>query len=238
MKEFFKPWVLAILLVFLKFHLGFSHMLWIEEEKGEFKIFWGHKGKVEPYNPERIKEIKVFDERERSLKFNKKTEDKALVLLVNRKPSIIIASMEEVYLVNTSEGRKRMNKIEAQKQGLQVTESFIVIQATKGIFSDTPILKKPLGIRLEPLFMDNPFEKRDLIEVKILYEGKPVEGVSVLNAFHKELAKTDSQGMVKLKVEDLKLKEGYYTLVTSYKVKISDPKADYIWLITSLTWQK
>jgi len=74
--------------------------------------------------------------------------------------------------------------------------------------------------------------------VKILYEGKPAEGAVILNHFHKELAKTDAEGMARVKVEELKMKEGYYVLVCFYKVKISDPKADYLWLITSLTWQK
>ena len=43
---------------------------------------------------------------------------------------------------------------------------------------------------------------------------------------------------VEVKVKDLKMKEGYYALMCFYKVKISDPKADYLWLITSLTWQR
>ncbi|HCE80162.1 MAG TPA: hypothetical protein DEQ05_05220, partial [Thermodesulfobacterium commune] len=82
------------------------------------------------------------------------------------------------------------------------------------------------------------YERKDEVVIKVLYEGKPAEGVTIFNPFHKELAKTDTNGIARIRVEDLKMKENYYALVCFYKLKISDPKADYLWLITSLTWQR
>ena len=238
MKRIVLSFGLSVLAIFLFVSVGFCHMLWIEETNGKFKVFWGHKGKVEPYDPGRIKELKVFDNKGNSVKLKKEVVDNQLVLSVEKKPSVILASMEGVYLVTTPEGRKRMDKLEAQKQGLQVIESFYALQATKAIFADSTLLNKPLGLKLEPVFVENPYKGKDEAMVKVLYEGKPAEGVIVFNPFHKEIAKTDAKGMARIKVEELKMKEGYYALVCFYKVKISDPKADYLWLITSLTWQK
>ena len=239
MKRSFKILVLALAFLAGSFSLVFSHMLWIEKLNGEYKVFWGHAGKVEHYDPKRVKMIKAFDKKEKELKIEKKVVDNFLILASNKKPSLMLAFMDGVYLVTTPEGKKRMDKIEAQKQGLQVVESFYVIQATKAVFSDSSVLKKPLKIlKLDPVFVEGPFDKKDTVIVKVFYEGKSAEGVTIFNAFHKELAKTDSQGLAKLSVEELKMKEGHYALVAFYKVKISDPKADYLWLITSLTWQK
>jgi nickel transport protein len=131
-----------------------------------------------------------------------------------------------------------MDKTEAQKQGLQVIESFYVLQSTKAIFEDSELLKKPLGLTLDPIFVETPYKGKDEVVVRVLHEGKPAEGVIIFNPYHRELAKTDTKGMARIKVEDLKMKEGYYALVCFYKVKISDPKAEYLWLITSLTWQR
>jgi len=230
--------VLSILGIFLFATIGFCHMLWIEKTDEIFKVFWGHAGKVESYNPENIKEFKAFDKKGKSLQFEKKVIDNFLVLSGYKKPSLILASMKGVYLITTTEGRKRMDKIEAQKQWLQIVESFYVLKATKAIFADSSILKKPLGLKLDPIFVETPYEGKDELAIKVLYEGKPAEGVTIFNPFHKELAKTDTKGMARIKVEELKMKEGYYALVCFYKIKTSGPKADYFWLITSLTWQK
>lgn len=230
--------VLSVLTLILYVSSGFCHMLWVEKIDEKFKIFWGHKGKVEPYSPERIREIKVLDEKGKSIKFKKEVVDNFLMFSGEKKTSIILVSMEGVYLINTPEGRKRMDKIEAQKQGLQVVESFYVLQMTKAIFADSPFLKKALGLNLEPIFMETPYEGKDELVIKVLYEGNPTEGVTIFNPFHKELAKTDAKGIARIKVEELKMKEGYYALVCFYKIKTSDPKVDYLWLITSLTWQK
>jgi len=238
MRKVVLSFVFLVLAIFLFITVGFSHMLWIEETEGKFKIFWGHAGKVDTYDLERIKEIKAFDEKGKFIKLKKEVVDSQLVLSSEKKPSVILASMEGVYLVTTPEGKKRIDKIEAQKQGLQVIDSFYALQATKAIFADSTLLKKPSGLKLDPVFVETPYKGKDEVVIKVLYEGKPAEDVTIFNPFHKELAKTDAKGMAKIKLEELKMKEGYYALVCFYKVKISDPRADYLWLITSLTWQK
>lgn len=234
-----KTVVLVVGLVgFCLIDTSMAHMLWIEREGEKFLILWGHRGKVETYDQERIAEIKVYDEKGNLLKFERKVTEKGVGVLPVKPPSALIASMKGVYLVNTPEGRKRMDKIEAQKKGLQVIEGFYVVQATKGLFSKNLDFKKPFGLKLEPVLLDDPFVKRDL-KIRVFYEGKPAEGVLVFDAFHKELGKTDSEGLIRLKKEDLKLKDRYYAVVFSYRVKTTgDPKADYLWMITSLTWQE
>lgn len=231
--------VLVISLVgFCLIHTSKAHMLWIEREGEKFLILWGHRGKIETYDQERLAEIKVYDEKGNLLKFERKLTEKGVSVIPEKLPSALTASMKGVYLVNTPEGRKRMDKIEAQKKGLQVIESFYVVQATKGFFSKTLDFKKLLGLKLEPVLLDDPFVKRDL-RIKVFYEGKPAEGVLVFDAFHKELGKTDSEGLVRLKKEEVKLKDRYYAVVFSYRVKTTgDPKADYLWMIISLTWQE
>mgnify|MGYP003879738273 CR=1 FL=1 len=238
MKRIALSFGLSVLAIFLFLTVGFCHMLWIEETNGKFKVFWGHKGKVETYDPERIKKFKAFDKKGKSVKLKKEVVDNQLVLSGEKKPSVILASMEGVYLVTTPEGRKRMDKLEAQKQGLQVVESFYALQATKAIFADSTLLNKPLGLKLDPVFVKTPYKGKNEIVIKVLYEGRPVKDVIIFNSFHKELAKTDDKGMARIKVEDLNMKEGYYAIVCFYKVKTLDPRADYLWLITSLTWQK
>lgn len=236
-KTYLKRSFLGLIMFLFLVSYGFAHMLWIERNDGKFEVFWGHVGKVEPI-PEFEKEIKAFDKKGKSLKLKEEAKEGKLILDIEKKPSLIVISMKGVYIVTTPEGKKRMDKIEAQKQGLQVVDSACVFQATKGIFEDSSILRKPLGLKLEPIFVETPYKGKNKVRVKVLYEHKPAEGVIIFNAFHKELAKTDSKGMVELNLEDLKIKEGYYGFVAFYKVKVNDPKADYYWFMTSLTWQK
>lgn len=235
--------ILTMLVFFISFwmtEIAKAHMLWVEKEGFRFNVLWGHKGKTEFYDKERLAKIGVYDKRGNLIKHEiKETEQGVSILPSNHvSVSMITVSMKGVYLVTTPEGRKRMDKIEAQKQGLQVVESCYVEHSTKGFFSKTANFKKLLGLKLEPILLDNPFDKREIV-FKVFYEGNPAEGVLVYDAFHKELGKTGSDGLIKLKKEELRLKERYYAVVFFYKVKtFKDPKADYLWFITSLTWQE
>lgn len=228
---------ILVILIFCVFSKAFAHMMWIERVEKDFIVFWGHKGESQPYNPDSIKQVSLFDKKGDILSFERKVQDKNLVLSSQKLPTAIVASMEGVNLVNTPDGRKRMNKKEAEAQGLKVLESFFVTQATKAIFGEGEVLAKPLGLRLEPIILEGPYGK-EFVTVKVLYEGKAVEGIAINNHSHNEVGKTDSNGIAKLKVEDLKIKDNYYGLVLSYKVKSTEGDVDYLWMITSLTWQK
>ncbi|MDI6790293.1 MAG: DUF4198 domain-containing protein [Thermodesulfobacteriota bacterium] len=232
-----KKLILVLVVILLFTQSALAHHLWIEKEGDRFRVAWGHPPKIDPYDPAKVKEIKVFDIKGKEIPF-KKTDEKDKVYLSSKGDiSMITLSFEGGYLVSTPDGKKKLTKREAEKAGLQVIDSFYSSQFVKSLFANGDVSTKPVGMKFEIIPLINPFTLRteEFLPIKVLFEGKPLEGVIIETATHKETIKTDKDGIAKVQVTGQKMQ----VILAKYRIPAGDnPDADYLSYTTVLTMDK
>ncbi len=112
----------AIVFVLLFTQAAFAHHLWIEKEGTVFKVLWGHPPEINPYDPEKVKEVKAFDNKGKETVLERRNDKDTVYLSSKSDISMIVVSFEGGYLVTTPDGKKRLTKREAAKAGLQVID--------------------------------------------------------------------------------------------------------------------
>lgn len=214
---------------------AFAHHPWVEKEGDRFIVGWGHPPKMDPYEPNRVKDIKAFDLKGREIALTRTDEKDKVYLSSNVDVSMITLSFEAGYRVTTPEGRKRMTKREAQRQGLQVVDSFYALQFAKSIFEWSDNITKPMGMKFELVPLKNPLSLKqgEILPLKVLYKGKPLPGITMQVGHHRDVGKTDKDGVVNIEVpgEDIRV------VVARHRVVSSDLDADFFLYITALTWE-
>jgi nickel transport protein len=215
--------------------LAFAHHLWVEKEGDKFIIGWGHPPKKDSYDPKKVKEVKAFDLKGKKVSLNIVDEKDRVYLVSNTDISMITVSFEGGYLVVTPEGKKRMTKPEAQKQGSQIVDSFYSLQFAKSIFKSSKIVTEPAGMKFEIVPLKDPLsiKEGENLAIKVLFEGKPLPGATIETGNHKEVAKTNEKGVANIKIEG----KGMQVILAKYRVPSSDPNADFISYTTVLTWE-
>lgn len=230
----------AFFLLLAQAQLVLAHDAWIEKQDGEFVVIYGHGGKHETYDPAAVKEAQAFDAKGEAVAVEiVKHKDKAS-LAPKGTPSIIAMFYDGGYYVRTTEGGKKMTKREA-KGKFEILEGLISQKCSKAFLAPSTAWQKPLALRLEIVPEKDPFSVKagDALPVKVLLDGKPLEGVTVKSgdighSDPKDLPKSDKDGKVSVVIA----KPGFQVLVTSHKTPIKDdPDADVISLSSSLTYE-
>jgi uncharacterized GH25 family protein len=172
----------------------FAHNLWLNpsnhySEVGEtidIGIGWGHKyfenRTDQEVKEETVKEISAVD------------PDGEIVELARKSPSLFQLKIDKpgVYLVTagstpgifttTPEGRKWANKKEVQHP-LKCTAYHIIAKTLILAGKDDRNISTPTSQPLEVIFLKDPsnLKKGDSLPIRVLFEGKPLAGIS-LNA--------------------------------------------------------
>ena len=226
----------VMVIVLLLSQSALAHHLWIEKEGDRFKVAWGHPPKVDSYEPDRVKEITAFNKQGKRVTL-KRTEEKDKVYLSSKGDvSMITVSFEGGYLISTPDGKKRLTKRDAQKAGLQVIDSFHSSQFAKSLFAPSDAVINPVGMKFEIIPLKNPYTLKPdgLLPIKVLFEGKPLEGVTIEKGAHRETTKTDKDGMAKVQVTG----QDMPVIVAKHRIAIKDnPDADYLSFTTVLTME-
>lgn len=226
----------AIVLVLLFTQAAFAHHLWIEKEGNVFKILWGHPPEINPYDPEKLKEVKAFDNKGKETEVERKNDKEMVYISSKADISMMVVSLEGGYLVTTPDGKKRLTKREAAKAGLQVVDAVYSSQFAKGLFAYSNSIVKPSGLRFEIVPLKNPYKLKpnEILPVRIYFDGKPLEGATVEAGNHAEAGKTDKAGNYSLKVPE----KGMQIILAKYRIPTKDnPDADYLSYTAVLTFE-
>lgn len=214
---------------------AFAHHPWVEKEEDRFIVKWGHPPKTDPYEPKRVKDIKAFDLKGREITLKRTDEKDKVYLSSNVDVSMITLSFEAGYRVTTPEGRKRMTKTEAQRLGIQVVDSFYASQFAKSIFKHSDNVTKPVGMKLEIVPLKNPLSLKqgEILQVKVLYEGKPLADAVVETGNHKDAGRTGADGIANIEISG----QGMQIVISRYRIVSSDPDVDFLSFTTVLIWE-
>jgi nickel transport protein len=231
-----KKLILVLVVILLFTQSASAHHLWIEKEGDRFIVGWGHPPKIDSYEPSRVKEIRAFNKKGKEVTLERKDEKDKVCLSPKGDISMITLSFEGGNLVSTPDGKKRLTKREAQKAGLQVVDSFYSLQFAKSLFGYSHAITKPAGMKFEIVPLKNPLTLKavEVLPVKVLFDGKPLEGVPIDIGVHKEAGKTSKDGIANIKITGQKMQ----VILAKYRIPDRDnPDADYLSYTTVLTFE-
>ncbi|MFA4911269.1 MAG: DUF4198 domain-containing protein [Desulfobacteria bacterium] len=232
-----KKIIFSVMVIFLLLSQAASaHHPWIEKEGDRFMVAWGHPPKIDPYEPDRIKEIMAFDKKGKEITLKRTDEKDKVYLSAKGDVYMITLSFEGGFLVTTPEGKKRLTKREAQKTGLQLIDSVYSSQYAKSLFGYSDAATKPVGMRFEIVPLKNPYvlNPEGLLPIKVFFDRKPVEGVIIEINNNKEIVKTNKDGIADIKISE----KGMQSILAKKRIPAKDnADADYLSFTTVLTME-
>lgn len=237
MFRLFMSSVLGILLVFMFLSPVFAHDIWVEKKDGKFLVLYGHadKNKFESIEPAKIKEVKGFDKNGKDVTVKIEQDKDSLSISPAKEVAAIELFFDGGYWVKTTEGYKNISKREAK----EYIESMQSIKYSKTLFTWNRTFSEPFGMRFEIVPLKNPFDvkKGKLLPIKVLFEGKPLEGAAIkVVVYGKETATeltTNKEGTANITIE-----KGIQIVSARHKIPMKDnPDADNLSLGTALTFE-
>jgi nickel transport protein len=209
--------------------IGYGHHLWVIETDDGYMVCRGMApGRLDSYDPACVKEFRAFGSDGTTIPSEsiQRIEDPDRVRFqIPGKASLIGVSCDWGYRVNTTEGKKLLTRIEAEKAGLRVLESFFSTQFAVVLFNEGIWTGTPLGMRFELVPLRNPLHisVAGQLPVQAFFEGQPVANTAIFTegglAFQ-----TDRMGVANVKI----VEEGLQLLMARLKIPVrGDPQKDY-----------
>lgn len=208
-----------------------AHDYWIEKKGDGYAAVYGHGDTRLDYDPASLKKVTVYNAGGKPLDFKKELQSKAIIIRPTGSACLIVADLESGYWSKTIYGLKNLPKRKATRP----IESFKAYHYSKSIVAPGDAALKPVdGLKLDIIPLKNPLELKagDSLQLKVLFEGKPLAGAT-LEGDHQKSGVTDKEGMVKV---TLKKGRQIYTVEKRDPLK-NDPDADFIDTTTTLTFE-
>ena len=228
--------VLGVLMVFMFLSSVSGHDIWVERQEGKLVVLYGHadKNKFDPIEPAKIKEVKGFDNNGRDVTVKILQDKNSLSVSPTKGVAAIALFFDGGFLVKTTDGYKHISKREAK----EYIESMQSMKFGKSLFSWNRRFAEPFGMRFELVPLKNPFDvkKGEALPIKVLFEGKPLEGATVriqgYDGRRSELL-SNKEGMANIVIE-----KGMQIITARHKVPLKDnPDADTLSLGTAMTFE-
>lgn len=215
---------------------SFAHYLWVQEVDGAYAVCRGTIGeRIDPYNPSCVTQISAKAPDGTGLTTTRTNEKKRVVFTTNEKPAIAAVTSEWGDRVNTTRGKKLMNRQAAEAAGLTVVNAFTSTQFSKTLFAPSEISTRSLGLRFELVPLTDPMTMapRTPAAFKLFFDGRPLAGISIFTN-HDQESKSDANGVAKFAFE----KRGVHLLYATHQVPAEeDSGLDFLKFMTFLTFE-
>lgn len=230
-------WMWTTLIIFLTgVQTCYAHHLWVFEETGSLVVARGHMPeRIDDYDPHNVSEIKGFDQAGAPVSLERKDEASRAAVFPDKPVSIVSVCCEWGDRVNTTRGKKLMNRQAAEAAGLTVVSAFTSTQFSKTLFAPSEISTHSLGLRFELVPNADPMALAPgaPISFKLLFDGRPLAGVSISTNFERE-SKTDANGVAEFTFE----KSGVHLLYATHKIPAEENSGlDFLKFMTFLTFE-
>ncbi|MFO7963292.1 MAG: DUF4198 domain-containing protein [Desulfobacterales bacterium] len=214
----------------------FAHHLWVQEGDDTYGVCRGIIGdRLDPYDPSCIKHISAKAPDGTELSVNRLNEKDRIVFTTNEKPALVAVVSEWGDRVNTTRGKKLMNRQAAETAGLTVVSAFVSTQFSKNLFAPSAGNSQPLGLKFELVPLTDPMTLAPGTPAafKVLFDGRPLEGISVFDDLDRE-SKTDENGIAEIAFE----KGGMHLLYAAHRIPAEQNSGlDYLKFMTFLTFE-
>jgi nickel transport protein len=177
-KKIFARLVITVAVVFSG--VVSAHTVWLESVDGqlnEFRVlFGGHAGKLETYDPEKLKTIDAKAADGKALSVEKKIDKDGVVLHVDGKPVLIAMHFDNGIFSYVGDSKRSIPKPMNEVPG--ATRGTWAVKYQKTIVSWSPEILKPLNQPFEVVLLDVSAPRANtLMRVQVLKDGQPVAGV-------------------------------------------------------------
>ncbi len=231
--------LIAGLLIILAAPLGHAHDTWIEKRDGQFLVLRGHGGSVEAYDTSLVKESKARDAKGQAIEVEIKKNKENAALLFAGNAVVIAALYDSGYWLHTTDGWKKAGKREG-KGKYDIVEALKSKQWCKSYLAPGEQNLKPVGQRYEVLPLKDPVTLHvgDELAIKVVFDGKPVEGAIITTggahaSDEKNSPKTGKDGTARVTIK----KAGLQLIKATQKVPLKDdPDADVLHLASTMTF--
>jgi len=156
-----------------------AHTVWLQavpQKQGDFQVlFGGHAGKLETYQPEKIKQIEALDRQGKKLSVKRDATADGVRLHVQGSPALISMHFDNGIHSRPPRGpsvEKPMNEVPG------ATRATYAVKYHKTVVDWAPLVIETLGQPFEvvPLSAQQPVADQPF-RVRVLQNGKPVAGV-------------------------------------------------------------
>lgn len=174
-----------------------AHTAWMEADPanpGVYRIlFGGHAGQLEPLEPVKLKRIQAYDAAGEELTMDRADGQHGSRVTIAPDTALIALTYDNGIWARDPMGRS-VNRPLAEVKGAQ--EATWALKYHKSIVRWSPAVTEPLGQTFEvvPLSAEQPVAGRPM-RVRVLVDGKPVEGVKLGHGEEGDAGQTDSDGI-------------------------------------------
>lgn len=213
-----------------------AHGVWLAERWGELGVIYGHGAGDDPYDPTRITEIHAIAENGNSVPVKVEKHETHAILKPAAEPAAVAINFDNGYWTEQNSGdwvNQPKNEVEdAKSAGHYIKNSLSLLH----VHGDLPAFPQQM---LQILPLENPIGHKagDEIRVQVLFEGKPLSGVTVTPDYvGRDTAKsepTDANGEVTVTLAA----DGLNVLAVSHSLALeNDPKADKVGYTATLSF--
>jgi nickel transport protein len=211
----------------------YAHDTYVEKAGDGFVVVHGHDGKHEPYDPKFIKDPKAYDASGKKVAVTIKPKATEVVLVPAQEPALVEFVYDTGPRVKTPEGWKNLSK----RQVKDPLKSIRFEKRVKQINKWNNIFGQPLGAKMEIVPLKNPLALKveDKLPFLVLYQGKPLAGVTVRAAgVGKDKVKTDQKGRAEVVIKNTGLNVvGAFRMTPTPK----DPDVDMLGEIATINFK-
>ncbi len=230
MKKFF---IFFIVIFLLSVVVVSAHDAWIQKKDNDFYVIYGHGNKLEPYDFSKIKEIRAYDF---SGNYRKIAQKNGILSQEIKDPAMLTMFFDNGYWVQTTDGWKNLTKREALQKNLQIVVSERSLKFHKNYIKWTDAFMNPIGMKFEIIPLKNPLimKSGDVLPIKVLLEGKPIENAAISTGeSHETVTKTDKNGFA-----EITIKEKGFRLISAFIEQSleNDPDAEKLFLSANITF--
>lgn len=212
-----------------------AHHLWVQEIENNYAVCRGHIGKkLSPYDPLCVKQIMALNADGKEILITRTDEKAQAVFTPKEKPAMVSVISEWGDRVQTTQGKKFMNRQTAESQGLRVLNAFTSTQFSKTLHTSSKENSRAQGLKFELVPVSDPMTigPGKPLAFKLLFEGQPLEAEAVFTNHGDEL-KTDADGMFQLSFE-----KGTQLLFAIHKTPAGeDSGLDFLKFMTFITFE-
>ena len=228
--------IMAAMMVLLAATSSFGHHLWVMPLEDGYAVARGHVSKApDAYDPACIQEIRAYDQSGKEVSVHRQDKKEMAVFKTDQPVSLATASSDWGYRVNTTQGKKLINRKDAEADGLKVISAFFSSQFSKTLFGPSPRNTVPLGMRIEIVPLTDPLQAglEEEISYQLLVDGKPVAHAPIHTLDSREI-QTDEKGIARIGFKG----KGPRLLYASRKIPATgDKNMDYLMITAFLMFE-
>jgi nickel transport protein len=206
--------------------LGWAHAAWLAQSHGALAVIYGHGASDEAYDPARVTRLQACDAAGACADLPRRDLDTHVETDWPEGAHAVAAAFDNGTWSQDAQGewhnRPRTEVEGATRAGRYLKHATYLLGHLEGEFA-------PLGHRLEIVPLADPLDMAagDALELRVLFDGEPVEGASVVADYvgdaEAEPVLTDAEGVARVVLRQ----NGLNVVAASHTVALEgDPDAD------------